>query len=317
MPTGPRDPNASPSASNPWLPGPQSQSAVPVPGYVAQGPGYRDDEDMAPSIEVSQTIPYEPSQLSPAQAYAQNNNLNPSRSVDDFGVGASSGYPLTPRIGAGGGGGGRFATFPVKNRQSQVASRDADPPPPPPPPGPPSQTPPPSLGAPQHRQSLSFSTQISEALNSSPSMNGGFAAQQNRPLGTGGSEFSPHERTAYDDPAPGYDTPIYAPPPGPPPGAAPPAANPWTSRDGDGSAHQEAAPRTSGEDNDEARLAYADEPQEPRRSNDRKVRFGAVSDVEEEMEVRRKQSVDYPNEYEDPPATARPKVNTEEGMLNF
>ena len=284
---------------------PQSHSTGPVLGYVAQGPGYF-DEEMGSSFDVSQTIAYEPNQLSPTQAYAQNHNLAPSRSVDDFGVGV---YPLTPRIGAGGGGGGRFATFPVK--KGQATNRDVDTPLPPP--G--SPTPPPSLGAPQHMQSLSFSTEISEALNISPSMNGNFATQQPEPSGTGWGEVYPQERIAFEDPAPGYDAPIYAPPPGPPPGAALPLMNPWTTRNDNGYTQGEAAPGTPGEDNNDAHLVYADEPKEPRRSNERKVRFGTVSDLEEEMDERRKQSVNYFNEYESPPATARPKVDTEEGIL--
>ena len=309
MPTGPRDPNAGPSASNLWLSAPQSESTGPIPGYVAQGPGYR-DEDVAPSFEVSPTISFEPTQLSPTQAYTQNNSLNLSRSVDDFGVGTL--YPLTPRIGAGGGGGGRFATFPIK--KGQAANLDADPPLPPP--NPPSPTLPPSLDAPQHMQSPSFSAQISEALSNSPSMDVSFAAQQPRPSGTGWNDISPQGRTAYNDPAPGYDAPTYAPPPGPPPGAAYPVINPWINRNDDGYTHNEAVPGTSNEGSNDAHLAYGDEPKEPRRSDDRKVRFGTVSNVEEEMEARRKQSVDYFNEYESPPPTARPKVITESVLIH-
>jgi hypothetical protein len=272
MPTGPIYENASPSGSTSYLPAPQ-------PG------GYEGGYNGAtmPNINSPQPGMYEPTQPSPPQTFAASSQNHTGhsrdRSVDEFGVGSMG--PLSPRLGMGPGG-GRFATFPVKattNRPGAKHRGDA-----------------PSLGVGSNRKpSLSFSSQVEQALNSP--INPNFIPP--KPGGTG-----------FDDPVPVYEaesSPIYDPPPGPPPGSsavpsvapapgAPPAmVNPWNEDLETEGNHTEleVPPRTSADEAGDIQLAYRSSASDlNERPPHRRVRFGSVSDVDEEMEVRRRQSED-------------------------
>ena len=278
MPTGPIYANASPSGSTSYLP-------------ASQPEGYEGGYNGATMSNINSPQPgtYEPTHPSPPQTFVAPSQNHPGhsrdRSVDEFGAGSMG--PLSPRLGVGPGG-GRFATFPVKattNRPGAKHRGDA----------------PPSLGVGSNRKpSLSFSSQVEQALNSP--INPNFIPP--KPGGTG-----------FDDPVPIYEaepSPTYDTPPGPPPGpsaitlvgytpGAPPAmVNPWNEghetegHETEGNhAELEASPRTSADEAGDVQLAYRSSASDlNERPSHRRVRFGSVSDVDEEMEVRRRQSED-------------------------
>jgi hypothetical protein len=270
MPTGPMNPgDISPSGSTSYQGAPQFDPY--------------NDSSMQNS-NISQPGIYDPGQPSPIQAFPSSpyQSYTYDRHVDEFGVGSSSSAPLSPRLGAGPGG-GKFATFPVKavNRPGPNFRDDTTP----------------SLGPRINRApSLSFSSQVEQALVNSPTT----------------SSFNPPKRggTGFDDPVPVYETvpsPTYPTPPNPPPGAAadpPPAhqdstmVNPWseepeTEENHNNHGEHETPPGTSGDEAGDVHLAYTSSASDvSHRATDRRVRFGAVNDVDQEMEERRRQSED-------------------------
>lgn len=265
MPTGPMNPgDTSPSGSN---------------SYSRFDP-YNDNS--MHNTNISQ--PGMSGQSSPIQVFPSNphQSYTYDRNVDEFGAGSSSSAPLSPRLGAGPGG-GKFATFPVKavNRPGPNFRDDTTP----------------SLNPHINRApSLSFSSQVEQALVDSPTTSG------LNPPKRGGNGF--------DDPVPVYEavpSPTYPTPPGPPPGAAaePPLThldgamvNPWSEEPETEDNHNdhgehETPPGTSGDEAGDVHLAYASSTSDNSHLvPNRRVRFGAVNDVDQEMEERRRQSED-------------------------
>jgi len=155
----------------PYLPAPQDMGGhfLGAPETSSIGPGSS----------------YQPSPHQPAPFYPQPQSNEVPRTVDDFGVNTSSGP-----INLAAGGGGRFATFPVKNRNAGITG-------------------PPSLNN-RHESGPSLSSSIEEALGSPNPVPGG------------------PPRGSFDNPMPPQymaHPSTHAPPA--PLGAAGPA-NPWT-----------------------------------------------------------------------------------------
>lgn len=270
--------DAGPGGSSDWASIPGSPQALEhsygnPPNYLGTPQGlelghFLDGPD-SPSTGTGPSEPHPMSMYPPSQG---------NRSVDDFG-------PMDN----GNAGGGRFATFPVKNTSRGYSLRD----------DPPSLDP---SGA-QHEAGQSFSMSIAEALGSSS------MATPNGQLPPGAAPPMPIPRPHgmgrdIDEPAPSYDAPhspgydpttpraaAYAPPPGPPPGQSIP--NPWTEQQGNDRRSQYSEASDSGD----VQLAYMadagpdhthDDVSRPslEASSVKQVRFGDVSDVEEELERR-------------------------------
>ncbi|KAF8999065.1 Eisosome component PIL1-domain-containing protein [Cyathus striatus] len=206
----------------------------------------------------------------------------PERTLDDFGVISST----SSRIGeVSATPGGRFATFPVKARPvgsggNGYSLRDD----------------PPSLSA-RNEHGKSLSETITEALETSGSGRG----QESRTTGISSGRFS------VDGPAPAYEpfTNIGSEPAPLPPGAAPPArsvvemTNPWA---GSQQRPETQNNRVSTSSDHDALLAYMTSPEDPPQQlpvqhmhsiqeslsehPERHVRFGNVSDVDDELEKR-------------------------------
>lgn len=282
MPTGAMDPgDRDPSSSTPYLA---------VPQFDGNNGGSIWN---SPQSNIS-----EPDQRSPSQLFAastQNQNYTQSQSVDDFGV-PSLGQ-LSPRLGVGAGG-GRFATFPLKaaNLPSANVRDDA----------------PLSLGTGYSNRtaSLSFSSQVEQALSSPVHSSLGNVNKINSNRLTPGG-------TGFDDPVPVYEaTPSlkYSASPGPPPGEPgvplpdpPPVAgshmmDPWTEGQGAEHTHDsheelETPPRTSADEAGDVHLAYMSSASDfYHGAPDRRVKFGAVSDMDQEMMDRRQNKEDIGNE---------------------
>jgi hypothetical protein len=276
-----------PPGSNLMPAGPMSPGDISPSGSTSyQGASQFDsyNDSSMQNNGISQPGAYDSSQPSPIQAFPSNSyqNYTYDRSVDEFGVGSSSSAPLSPRLGAGPGG-GRFATFPVKavNRTRPNFRDDTTP----------------SLAPHINRApSVSFSSQVEQALTNSPTT----------------STYNPPKRggTGFDDPVPVYEatpSPTYPTPPGPPPGAISdplPAhqdesmVNPWSEEPETEETHNnhgehETPPGTSGDETGDVHLAYMSSASDvSHRPTDRRVRFGVVNDVDQEMEERRRQSED-------------------------
>lgn len=236
----------------------------------------------------SPTHPQYASQTMPHYPQIESYEPVPQRSVDDFGVNQSPSDP--PGIG----GAGRFATFPVKNRApggSGFSLRDD----------------PPSLNA-HHEVGDSFSSSIAEAL------------------GTSQQQQQQHEappRVSFDRSAPVYEnTPTYSPPQGPPPGAYTGSMQDWNANpQNQGGMY---LPPTQGhpgrhspnQPEDDALLAYMTTPGDdhnidqiphPGEHDEGKhVRFGRVSDVDEEIDRR---GGPYQPSNADPPQYAQQSQN--------
>ncbi|KAF8066570.1 hypothetical protein FPV67DRAFT_1767534 [Lyophyllum atratum] len=269
--------NGGPIPSNEWLPH-NSSDMTPagggppnfLPASQGLGTGQFFEQPGSPTAGPgSPTHPRYPSQIDqPGALYNSQTELpnqGTPRSVDDFGVNTQSpGLIDNP----GPGSGGRFATFPIKNRPSGLAGY--------------SLSDPPSLAT--RQDSDSFSSSVAQALSSSQS-----------PPGTvpqaGFSGFNRPELSYEVTHAPSY-----APPQGPPPGAASQLGpGGW----GMGLQHED---RNAASD-DEGGLAYmtnSEEPQDDAAS--RHVRFGEVNDVNNELERRGRYSNDLPQ----PPQQQQP-----------
>ncbi|KAF5367286.1 hypothetical protein D9615_010459 [Tricholomella constricta] len=169
---------------------------------------------------------------------------NEPRSVDDFGV-----HPPGPIDQPGPGSGGRFATFPVKNRPSGLAGYTLSDPP-------------------VRQESESFSSSVAQALSSSQSPPATVPQAQQ-----GFGEFGRPD-VSYEV----SHAATYAPPQGPPPGAAtqPRPGTAWNT-----SLHHEERHAPSDE---EGGLAYMTNPDDDAAS--RHVRFGEVNDVDDELDRR-------------------------------
>lgn len=202
-------------------------------------------------------------QYSPAQAYAASSSSpawSQNQSIDDFGVslGAPSGSmgANTPRLGAGG---GRFATFPVKTRA------DA----------------PPSLAVHSQRQpSLSFSSQVAEALSASANNSttnvtlhanrsvddaANYSVEESLPI------YEPFGQSSLAAAAASY--------------ASGPPANPWNDEPRAPVNHTSNPNLDADAPGDEARSAYAGTSPAPDKGQGAgHVRYGSVSDIDEAME---------------------------------
>ena len=263
------------------------------------GTSRMDGYNGGPMTNVPEASVPEPVPLSPAQMFvASTQNQNQTRTVDDFGVPSSG--PLNSRPG-GGPVGARFATFPVKSNRAGGNIREDVPP---------------SLGNVNNNRamSMSFSSQVEQALSS--------PAKTSFNIG-GSTELKPGGN-GFDDPVPVYEalpTETYAPPPGPPPGpSASELVNPWTEEpeeDHKDRGLPDVPPGTSAEETIDVHLAYTSSTSDlsHRAASDRRVRFGPVSDVEQEMEERRRRSEESNGSGDQVAATSH--EGFDEGMIFF
>lgn len=254
-------------APDPYLKAPEMMppgSFLPTPS--ALGSGYFLDGPSESSLATIATTPSSPRYTQEMPPYPQIDSGS-SRTVDDFGMRSN----LNGGFGKDSSsvGGGRFATFPVKNEPRGYTLRDERPP---------------SLNT-RHEVEPSFASSVAEALSarSTSSFKGPLPSQN---------------RVSEDEPAPLYqleEGPNYHPPAGPPPGAAPAVLSPWL-HDGNGNngpPHGHERPASFLED--DAQLAYMTNTEDeghshgqddPGRSDSRHLRFGGVSDIDEELDRR-------------------------------
>lgn len=278
----PPPPSQGPDSWSPHHGHTMSQSSGP-PNYLASPTNFGTGSFLGPSDTLNNTpgsgpgSPVHqqyPSQVSsPMPNYPQIESYQPmnDRAVDDFGVNQfSTSGPIDHSTAAG----GRFATFPVKNRTGGTGASGFN-----------LRDDPPSLD-PSGEHGPSFSSSIAEALGGSPQQHPVTGPQYQQ----GGS---------FDNSAPSYQVthaPAYSPPAGPPPGAAPipgpndAGLNPWSNiNDNPGNM------RNSQASDDSALLAYMSTPNDqqghqealPRTSDDssaKHVRFGEVNEVNEDTE---------------------------------
>lgn len=290
MPSGPRNPGENSPGLTPYL------AAPPGPGFGS----YFDSANSTPNANIPQANSYEQGQFSPAQEHAI---MSVNHGVDEFGVGSSSMAPLSPRLGIStGAGGGKFATFPIKpSNRTGIQLRDEAPP---------------SLGHTTRNPSLSFSSQIAEALNvpGKPSYGNMDAVNQNNARVF--EDFSNStEPPGFDDPVPIYQatTPsIYGTPPAGPPNPAPTLMNPWND-DGSEVHNGETPPRTSVDESGDTQLAYMSSTSDlSHRAQDRHGRFSAMNDVEQ---VKYRSSEDGSGRKHEVPTGNAPEVD--EGMIDL
>ncbi|KAF9457410.1 hypothetical protein BDZ94DRAFT_1202761 [Collybia nuda] len=266
-----------PPAAGGWSP-PYSNDIAPTsdrpPNYLLPpqnlGTGHFLDQPNM-SAPGSPTQPQYATQTMPHYPQIEQHESVPQRSVDDFGVNQGPSSPIDP---PGPGGAGRFATFPVKTRTpggSGFALRDD----------------PPSLNSHQEVGD-SFSSSVAEALGTSQPH----------------QQYESPPRVSLDRPAPLYENaPMYSPPQGPPPGAYTGSIQDYnTSPPSQGglypASHTGQTGRHSPNDtDDDPVLAYMTTPHDDH-DNDidqphpgghdvgKHVRFGRVSDVDEEIDRR-------------------------------